>query len=108
MNLTPELGAYLSGTASAYAKVQAALTEYTHDAPYWFANHFEATCIEGVMHHSYDYAGVFAAKAYISKAPHEELTKYLDVPAFKVGDLYYIQNLVAAIEAPSIASTGVR
>ena len=101
VNLTPELGAALRNEPSAYAKVQAALNEYVHDAPYWFANHFEATCIEGVMHHSYDYAGIFAAKAFIAQAPREELAKHLDVPAFKVGDLFFIQNLVATIEGPT-------
>jgi hypothetical protein len=42
---------------------------------------------------------MFQAKAYILKETREELTKYLDVPAFERGDLCYIQNLIAAVEA---------
>ena len=30
---------------------------------------------------------------------YEELARYVDVPAFSVGDLHYIDNLVAALEA---------
>jgi hypothetical protein len=35
----------------------------------------------------------------ILKEPCGDLVKYLDVPAFFHGDLYYIDNLCAAIEA---------
>ena len=39
------------------------------------------------------------AKAEILQQSYEELVKYLDVPAYWRGDLYYIDNLCAAIEA---------
>ncbi len=53
-----------------------------------------------------DYNALFQARALIGKECREELLKYLDVPAFEVGDLYYIQNLVAAIQArPCFAKT---
>ena len=48
---------------------------------------------------------MFSAKAMILREPREELIKYLDVPAFARGDLFYIQNLVAAIEADSTPPT---
>lgn len=35
----------------------------------------------------------------ILREPYEELVKYLDVPAFYRGDLYYIDNLCAVLEA---------
>ena len=38
-------------------------------------------------------------QALILKKDQDELVKYLDVPAFHVGDLYYIQNLITVIEA---------
>jgi hypothetical protein len=38
------------------------------------------------------------ANAWILDAPREQLEKYLDVPAFSTGDLFYIQKLVTAIE----------
>ena len=56
-------------------------------------------------HHLFDNWAIFAMKAWFTPAnaltTREELAKYLDAPAFARGDLYYIQNLVAAIEAPS-------
>lgn len=101
--LTPELADYLR--ANALTKVTEAMTEYENTAPFWFTTRFEATFAEGVMQNLYDYIGIFSAKALILKQPREELAKYIDVPAFKVGDLFYIQNLVAAIEAPSSGPT---
>ena len=98
MYLTPELGDYLR--ANSLAKVQAAVTEYNTIAPYWFVTRFEGTYAEGAIHHLYDYQAGFQARAWILKEPAGELIKYLDVPAFPVGDLFYIQNLVALLQAP--------
>lgn len=100
--LTPELGDYLR--ANALSKVQAALSEYDHNTPYWFVARYEDTIFEGIFAPLYD-LNLFQAKALILKEPREELVKYLDVPAFPVGDLFYIQNLVAAIEADSTPPT---
>jgi hypothetical protein len=52
------------------------------------------------MQNLYDYSAMFQAKAYILDEPRDQLTKYLDAPAFERGDLFYIQNLITAIEAP--------
>ncbi len=95
--LTPELGDYLN--THALSKVEEALNEYIHDAPYWFVTNFEETYNEDIVRHNYDYDGLFKAKAFVLKEPYEELVKYIDVPAFERGDLFYIQNLVTAIEA---------
>jgi hypothetical protein len=103
MMLVPELGDYLHNNA--YAKVQDALAEYEYIAPYWFVSRYEAMMNEGTMSPLYNYPAMFQAKAYILKESRGELTKYLDVPAFERGDLFYIQNLVAAIEAPSSSQT---
>ena len=97
--LVPELGDYLH--QNALNKVQDAIDEYNFTGPYWFVSRFNAVVNEGVMQHLYDYNAIFLAKAYILQEPREQLTKYLDVPAFERGDLFYIQNLVAAIQAPS-------
>lgn len=96
--MTPELGRYLGNNA--YARVAEAMVEYEQVAPYWFVTNFEESYNEEVMHHLYDYHALFSAKAFIFHEPAEELVKYLDVPAFQRGDLFYIQNLVATIEAP--------
>lgn len=95
--LVPELGQHLHDNA--YAKLQEAITEYTRVAPYWFVSKFEGAFAEGVIQPLYDYQAIFQAKAWILKEPRQELVKYLDVPAVAVGDLFYIQNLVAALNA---------
>lgn len=98
MFLTPELGDYLAAQAGSTAN--AAISLYTSVAPYWFATWFEASYAETVIQPLYDYTALYAAKAMIQNAPRSELVKYLDVPAFARGDLFYIQNLVLALQAP--------
>lgn len=97
MWLVPELGQFLRDTIA--DEVQEAVDEYGEVAPYWFVSNFEATYGEGVTQHFYDYSAVFLAKAFVLQESRQELWKYLDVPAVQVGDLFYIQNLVAVIEA---------
>jgi outer membrane protein assembly factor BamB len=97
MYLVPELAEYLA--ANAYNEVREAVDEYNYITPCWFVSKYDSTFEEGMLHQLYDYSSVFQAKAYILGEPWEELVKYLDVPAFPVGDLFYIQNLVAALEA---------
>ncbi len=96
--MVPELGDYLHDHA--YDKVQTAYEDYNYVAPYWFVARYGATEDEGVVQPLFDYYSLFQAKAYILKENRAELTKYLDVSAFEIGDLFYIQNLIAAIEAP--------
>ena len=93
--MTPELGDYLY--RNAYAKVQGAIDEYEYVAPYWFVTRYEFMMNEGVISPLYNSPAMFQAKAFIMKESRAELTKYLDAPAFERGDLFYIQNLVAAI-----------
>lgn len=96
--MTPELAGYLS--ANARPKAHQALEHYYQIAPYWFVSRHDATSYEGVVQPLYDYPALFQAKAMILREPFDELVKWLDVPAFERGDLFYIQNLIAAIEAP--------
>ncbi|MBX2998560.1 MAG: PQQ-binding-like beta-propeller repeat protein [Caldilineaceae bacterium] len=95
--LVPELGQYLR--THALAQLEEALAEYTYVGPFWFVTSFEGTYNEGVRQHLYDPISLFQAKAYILQESREELYKVLDAPAFRVGDLFYIQNLVAVMEA---------
>ncbi|CAG0937088.1 Serine/threonine-protein kinase AfsK [Thermoflexales bacterium] len=95
--LTPELGDYLR--TQALAKVQAAYHEYQAVAPYWFVTRYEAAYNENVMQPLYDYQALFAAKALIFEHSRQDLARYLDVPAFVRGDLFYLQNLIYTIEA---------
>jgi outer membrane protein assembly factor BamB len=95
--LVPELADYLHDNA--LYEVQEAVDEYNEIVPNWFVSKFDSSFSEARLHYLYDYPALFQAKALILKEPYEELVKYLDVPAFARGDLFYIQNLVAAIEA---------
>jgi hypothetical protein len=97
MMLSPELGEYLG--QNILGKVQEAIDEYDYIAPYWFVSRYESVVDEGVMSILYNYNAIFQAKAYILEESQAELIKYLDAPAFEIGDLFYIQNLIAAIEA---------
>ncbi len=105
--LTPELGQYLR--AHALPEMQEAFDEYSRDAPYWFVTNYEATYNEITLHHLYDYNALFAVKSMIFQEPGAELARYLDVPGFVRGDLFYIQNLILTLEAtaatPDVSKT---
>lgn len=100
---TPELGDYFYQNPTHRTRLQNAVDEYNQVGPYWFASRYDAAPDEGSQSLLYNLA-LFQAKAYGLKQTREELYKYLDVPAFEQGDLFYIQNLVALIEAPSDGS----
>jgi hypothetical protein len=97
MFLVPESAQHMRNHA--LAKVQEAIDEYENIAPYWFVSNFEDGFAETGSLHFYDRYALFQAKALILQEPLTELSKYLDVPGVAVGDLYYIQNLVAWLEA---------
>ncbi len=96
--MAPELAGYLYQNVP--HKVDAAVAEYNYIAPYWFVSRFESSLGEDGMSSLYNYYALFQAKAYARGESQGELSKYIDVPAFARGDLYYIMNLVAALEAP--------
>ncbi|MBE2223998.1 MAG: PQQ-like beta-propeller repeat protein [Anaerolineae bacterium] len=103
MFLTPELGEYLNQNAQ--TAVQQAMDEYTYVAPYWFVSKFDSTWNEGTLQQLYDAPALFQAQAYILDEPYADLVNHLDVPAFYRGDLFYIQNLVAALSVANNAAT---
>ena len=70
-------------------------------APYWMAGHNEEIQHENGLTPLYQTHALFQAQAQILKAPRNELAKFLDTPLVPAGDLYYIQNLIATIEAPA-------
>jgi hypothetical protein len=98
MWMTPELGQYLHDNA--LAKIQAAVNEYQRITPYWFVAGYPDTLEESIHAPMYDVL-MLQGKALALKQPASELVKYLDVPAFARGDLFYIQNLVTVIAAQS-------
>lgn len=100
--MTPELGSYLR--LHAQIQMAAAIAEYEAAAPYWFVSRYEASLSEGIQRHLYDSPAIFQAKAYVLHESREQLSKYISAPAFAVGDLFYIQNLVAALSTYSEVS----
>ena len=97
MYMVPELASYLN--ANALGPVQDAVAEYTRVAPHWFVSFASEGYAEDPKALLYDTIGIFNAKAMILGAPPEELVKYLDVPGFARGDLYYIQRLAMILQA---------
>jgi len=103
--LVPELGDYLHE----HAREAVCCNVEAHErlAPYWFvARADEMTRYEtrtrfqeGATSHYYEYSSLFNAKALALKEGRDDLEPYLDAPAVAVGDLFYIQNLVATLEA---------
>jgi hypothetical protein len=87
--------------ANVLAKAQATVDQYQVLTPNWFVTKFSHSGPESYSQPLYDYAALFQARAYVLQQPFSELVKYLDVPAFERGDLFYVQNVVAALQAPS-------
>jgi len=105
ISLVPELGDYLWENAS--SRVEQVLEYQNWAAPYWhIAMAEEITRVdsqrvfwEGYHSHIYETSSQFLARAYVLKWPREQLEKYLDASSVYRGDLTYIQNLVAALQA---------
>ena len=101
MYLVPEFGQYMR--QHALPQVTEALTEYNRVAPYWFVSRYQAAVDEGSMSIPYSSWALFQAKAYILGEPYAQLVKYLDASAYAVGDLYYIDDLIAALDVSGMA-----
>jgi hypothetical protein len=97
MFLTPEIGDFMN--RNMLDPCREAFAEYDTVAPYWVASQFDNTVGEGTYQHLYDHPAMFQARAFILKEPYGELAPWLDAPAFPLGDLFYIQNVVAALSA---------
>ena len=95
--LVPELADYLR--AHALDKVIASLDEIDRVAPYWFASKYEGCLQESTIQNLNDANAVFQARAWIVREPRSRLERWLDVPAFPVGDLHYIHQLISTLEA---------
>jgi hypothetical protein len=96
--LTRELGVFMAQSSRA-TDIRAAIDEYTYLGPFWFMARGHNGFQETSSRHLYDAPTLFAAKAYVQGQSLADLSKYIDVPSFAVGDLFYIQNLVSALSA---------
>lgn len=97
MFMTPELASDMRANSIVLGKVQQAVPNYMKLGPYWFVTKYHRNYAESYAATLYDYQSIFQARAWILREPFSELVKYIDVPAFQTGDLYYIQNLTAAL-----------
>jgi len=104
MFMVPELADYMR--QNALSKVQDAIDRYTHMAPYWMVGHNEEVQHENGITPLYQTHALFQAKAQILKASRDELAKVLDTPVIRTGDLFYLQNLIATLEASPPSSDG--
>jgi hypothetical protein len=97
IDLVPEAGALLA----AYARAECAVyLAYLDDAvPYWYLS--EAPKQSATEHRTcplWHLNGNVLAQAWVLGKKGEEFRRYVDATRFK-GDLFYIQNVVAAIES---------
>lgn len=108
--MTPELAEYLVENDmdpgdpgyDAEKDIEAILQEYRDIAPYWMQAHNGQTQGEYTIQPYQQTYSLFQARAQVEQASFEELVKNLDEPIVPVGDLYYIDNVVAALEASSV------
>ena len=108
--MTPELADYLRINARSTdtdKDILAILQKYHDIAPYWMAAHNGETQGESAIQPYQQTHSLFQALAQVKKAPRSELIKYLDTPIVPVGDLYYIDNLVAILEATGTLPTQI-
>lgn len=96
--LTPELADFLMENIPAL--VQEAIGTYESIAPHWMLAHNGETQGENAIMPYQQTHSLFQAKALILNQSQEQLYKFLDAPVVPVGDLYYLDNLVAILEAP--------
>ncbi len=79
--------------------VKQTIDEIEEVAPHWFITFAAEGLGENAIVPLWDSYAVFMAKAWVLGNTGPELEKYLDVPGFPRGDLFYIDKLVATIEA---------
>jgi outer membrane protein assembly factor BamB len=94
--LVPELAEILR--TNNLSQVQSAIAENEFNGPFWFVAFTHNGIGEATLTPLYDVNAIFQAKALILRTPASELEKYLDVSAFKIGDLYYILNLATVLD----------
>jgi hypothetical protein len=104
MYLVPELADYWR--QNALVKAQEAIDRYTHMAPYWMVGHNEEVQHENGITPLHQTHALFQAKARILHASRDELAKVLDTPVVPAGDLFYLENLIATLEASPTSSDG--
>lgn len=94
--LVPEVGRFVGEHCR--EKVAKDIAFWNRYMPYWFVARTAEVSGENYPAPLDTYWGQFQARAYILQQDWRELEGFLDVPA-ALGDLYYLQNLVATLRA---------
>jgi outer membrane protein assembly factor BamB len=97
MYLTPELASYLR--QHNLEQVRQAVDSYTQIAPFWFVTFSSDSILENSVNTLYDANAIFTAKAWILNESASKLESYLDTPAFKVGDLFYLTRASVLLDS---------
>jgi hypothetical protein len=105
MYLVPELGEYLR--VNAWNKVQPAIQTYQDIAHHWMTAQNEEPQAENAIMPYQQTHSIFQAKALVLRENQATLSKFLDTPIVPAGDLYYMQNLVAALSAGGTTTSDV-
>ena len=99
--LTPEVGRYLHDTnLGAVQQILDDVAGYPNGSYLWYATRLGIQDESGESsYHSPEIGwSVFLAQAYVNQATQQQLRYWLDRP-WGLGDLWYIQKLVATIQA---------
>lgn len=100
--MTPEFAEYLKANhADIVTTIRRGIAEYWSLAPYWYLAHFHAALNEATMGPLHD-RSMLQGLALFNETVQRDLFSVVDIPAY-VGDMLYIQNLVAVLEAPTHA-----
>lgn len=109
--MVPELADHLR--TSAPSRLEEVFASWNWAQPYWFipvagecflhldSEGINGGYVEGSAQDVYSHWALFQAAAHALKWNRDQLERYLGGPAVYRGDLYYIQNLVAALQSGS-------
>ncbi len=95
--MVPEIADFMR--ANLAGNVQSAVANYDANSPYWFVSFTEEGLMENAVMPLQSAHSRFMAQAQVLQADPAQLEAWLDVPAFAVGDLYYLQKLIATMES---------
>lgn len=98
MNLVPEVGRFIGQYVKSAA--EASINKQVQNIPTWYVT-LSPGFVGGEVNYITPLTGhpLFQAHSMILRKDANFLRQRLDVPLAKVGDLYYIQNLVSTIKA---------
>jgi outer membrane protein assembly factor BamB len=98
LRMVPELATVIRASSPGLAAAVNALDSYQARAPYWFVALNDEVQMENGTTPYQQTVAVYQAWVMLEQPTCAEATTYLDRPVFGVGDMYWIDNAVAALE----------